>query len=115
MATLEEKFEAYADAQNGGAPAGLFRPVVRDFFMAGAAAMAELFAAGSALKVEQAPRRYRVRGNSLGIRFFEDQRAPQPINEVVLAFDANEAVKRIKIRLAIAGSEFGLHSVEPAE
>lgn len=57
--TLDEKFDAYIRAR-GLNPLVTDLSMFREPFLAGAAAMAELFASGQGVRLEQAPRRYRV-------------------------------------------------------
>ena len=67
-------------------------------FLAGAAAMAEIFASGQALRIEQAPKRYFVRwenhskGEDPKLGFYRpDGPVNLSVSHIVLAFDSGEA------------------------
>lgn len=62
----------------------------RDAFMAGAAAMAEIFASGQGVKIEQAPRKY----------FLEYKGEAATYRWIVLAYNLNEALRQLGLENA---------------
>lgn len=59
MKTLDDRADDYMRSI-GLRYGAVWEPPFRDTFMAGAAAMAEIFASGQALKIEQTPKKYLV-------------------------------------------------------
>lgn len=103
--TLEDKMQTYADSV--GCKTHQMMPI-NLVFMAGAAAMAELFAAGQVLRIESAPRRYKV-------TWIDNDKIPKTSDEIVQAYNADEAAECVYKRNRHKGMIGAVIAVEAAE